>query len=74
MILLCFCEALLNHFSSNEIYEKTSDTLNHIKQGPNEPLKDYLTRFNVEAKKYQKAQLKGKGSLYRAWLKVLTHS
>ncbi|XP_057730265.1 uncharacterized protein LOC130945573 [Arachis stenosperma] len=41
-------EQFVNHFVAFQIYVHNSDYLSTIKQGPNESLKDYMTRF-VEA-------------------------
>ncbi|XP_015948012.1 uncharacterized protein LOC107472993 [Arachis duranensis] len=35
----------VNHFAASKIYVHDSDYLSTIKQGPNESLKDYMTRF-----------------------------
>ncbi|XP_072064520.1 uncharacterized protein [Arachis hypogaea] len=36
---------LVNHFAASKIYVHNFDYLSTIKQGPNESLKDYMTRF-----------------------------
>ena len=40
-------QAYTNRFSSSQVYRKTSDSLNAIGQGPQEPLREYLGRFNT---------------------------
>ena len=50
-------EWFINHFSSSHfhhIYLKTLASLACIKQGPTEPLEDYLTHFNKEALQIRK--------------------
>ena len=50
-------EQFINHFSSSyfhRIYLKTLASLACIKQGPTEPLEDYLTHFNKEALQIRK--------------------
>ena len=39
-------QAFVNQFSSNQVYKKTLDALNAIRHGPQEPLREYLNRFN----------------------------
>ncbi|XP_016192703.1 uncharacterized protein LOC107633610 [Arachis ipaensis] len=38
-------DQFVNHFAASKIYVHNSDYLSTIKQGPNESLKDYMTRF-----------------------------
>ncbi|XP_072067016.1 uncharacterized protein [Arachis hypogaea] len=38
-------DQFVNHFTASKIYVHNSDYLSTIKQGPNESLKDYMTRF-----------------------------
>ncbi|XP_057756489.1 uncharacterized protein LOC130975767 [Arachis stenosperma] len=38
-------DQFINHFAASKIYVHNSDYLSTIKQGPNESLKDYMTRF-----------------------------
>ena len=42
-------QAFVNCFSSNRVYNKTLDSLNAIRQGPQEPLKENLDWFNTMA-------------------------
>ena len=42
-------QAFVNRFSSSKVYKKTLDSFNIIWQGPQEPLKEYLDRFNTIA-------------------------
>lgn len=48
-----FSRAFVNRFFSSWVYKKTSDSLSAIRQGPQEPLREYLDRFNVVAMKIQ---------------------
>ena len=43
----------MNRFSSSRVYKKTSDSLNAIRQVPQELLKEYLDRFNTVAMQIQ---------------------
>ena len=49
MTFSSFSQAFMNHFSSNRIYKKTLKSLNAIWQESQEPLKEYLNRFNIAA-------------------------
>ena len=42
-------QALVNQFSLSRVYKKTSDALNAIRQGSQEPLGEYLNQFNTVA-------------------------
>ena len=44
-----FSKAFTNHFFSSRIYTRSKDALNYIKERQNEPLRDYLYRFNAVA-------------------------
>ena len=46
-------QAFVNCLSSSQVYTKTSDSLNAIWQGTQEPLKEYLDRFNIVAMQIQ---------------------
>ena len=46
-------QAFVNHFSSSRVYKKTLNSLNMIWQGPQEPLREYLDRFNAVAMQIQ---------------------
>ena len=40
-------QAFMNHFFSSRVYKKTLDSLNAIKHGLKEPLREYLDQFNT---------------------------
>ena len=42
-------QAFVNCFSSSQVYKKIVDSLNTIRQGQQEPLREYLDRFNAIA-------------------------
>ena len=42
-------QAFVNRFSSSWVYKKTLDSLNVIRQSPQEPLREYLDQFDAVA-------------------------
>ena len=50
-------QAFVNRFSLSWVYKKISDSLNAIQQGPQEPLREYLDRFNIVVMQIQDLDL-----------------
>ena len=46
-------QVFVNRFSLSQIYKKTSDSLNTIRQRPQESLREYLDQFNTVAMQIQ---------------------
>jgi hypothetical protein len=44
-----FCHEFTTHFTASRTQPKTMASLEAIVQGRNEPLRDYIERFNKEA-------------------------